>query len=174
MYVLHSTYRTLHILAPTKDVKDMWESSLRKLYSIRLGLMQDLDNHELRRTVWEAQYWKGSDTGGDRSLNLDELEAMCIRLNIDFPKGELEKLFKARRFLCFFKMQFTQKFQQEVDTTGKKSLDFPEFQHFVKLLKRRPELEALYKKLCGDQAFDYAVFEKFMKDTQKVNVFASP
>jgi phosphatidylinositol phospholipase C delta len=47
----------------------------------------------------------------------------------------------------------------------KKSLNFAEFQHLVKLLKRRPELEALYKKLCP---IDFDAFEKFMTNTQKV------
>ncbi|KAJ6581272.1 PLC-like phosphodiesterase [Mycena capillaripes] len=149
VYVLQSTYKTLHILAPTRDVFLLWESSIRKLYSIRLGLMHNLDNNKLRETVWERQYWKGADKGGDQSLNLDEVNSMCARLNVNFAKGELERLFK------------------EADTTQKKSLTFGEFQFFVKLLKRRPEIEALYKKLCGDQTFDFAVFEKFMKDTQK-------
>ncbi|KAF7356799.1 Phosphoinositide phospholipase C [Mycena venus] len=136
VYVLHSTYNTLHLLAPTRDVRDLWETSVRKLYSIRLGLMHDLDNPDIRRTVWERQYWKLADKGGDQSLNLDEVKSLCIRLNIDFPKGEIDRLFK-------------------------------EFQQFVKLLKRRPELEALYKKLCGEHPLDLTAFEKFMKETQK-------
>ncbi|KAJ7132050.1 PLC-like phosphodiesterase [Mycena epipterygia] len=149
VYVLNSTYKTLHILAPTQDIFLLWESTVRKLYAIRLGLMHSLENTEMRQTVWERQYWKGADTGGDQSLTLGEVKAMCLRLNMNFPKGELERLF------------------QEADTTHKKSLDFREFQHFGKLLKRRPELEALYKKLCGDQTFDFPVFEKFMTNTQK-------
>ncbi|KAJ7746945.1 PLC-like phosphodiesterase [Mycena maculata] len=149
IYVLNSTYKTLHILSPTKDIANLWQSTLRKLYAIRVGLMHSLDNAEMRETVWERQYWKGADKRGDKTLNLDEVKSMCARLNVNFSKGELEQMFN------------------EVDTTHRKSLDFPEFRRFVKLLKRRPELEALYKKLCGDQAFDFAVFEKFMIGTQK-------
>ncbi|KAJ6485955.1 1-phosphatidylinositol-4,5-bisphosphate phosphodiesterase 1 [Mycena sanguinolenta] len=148
VYVLHSTYKTLHLLAPTRDVRDLFESSLRKLYSIRLGLMHDLDNYELRQTIWERQYWKGA-AKGRQSLNLDDVKTICLRLNIDFPKGELERLFK------------------EADTTQENSLTFEQFQHFVKLLKRRPELEALYKRLCGEETLDFAKFAKFMKDTQQ-------
>ncbi|KAJ7460554.1 1-phosphatidylinositol-4,5-bisphosphate phosphodiesterase 1 [Mycena latifolia] len=150
VYVLNSTYKTLHILAPTQDVFHLWESTIRKLYAIRLGLMQSLENTDLRQTVWERQYWKSADKGGDQALSLDEIQSMCLRLSVNFSKGELERLFK------------------EADATKKKSLNFSEFQHFVKLLKRRPEIEALYKRLCGDrQMFDFAVFEKFMTDTQK-------
>ncbi|KAJ7636012.1 PLC-like phosphodiesterase [Mycena polygramma] len=141
VYVLHSTYKTLHLLAPTRDVLTPVGIHHQKLYSIRLGLMHDLDNNKMRQTIWEKQYWKGADKSGDQSLNLDEVKSY-------FPKGELERLFKA-------------------DRTHKKSLNFQEFQHFVKLLKRRPELEALYKRLAGDRAFDFAVFQKFMTETQK-------
>jgi phosphatidylinositol phospholipase C delta len=63
--------------------------------------MHDLDNNKLRQTVWERQYWKGADKEGDQLLNLDEVKSMCVRLNINFPKGELERLFKVGRFLVF-------------------------------------------------------------------------
>lgn len=63
---------------------------------------------------------------------------------------------------------------QEADTTHRKSLTFVEFQHLVRLLKRRPELEGLYKRLSGEQALTFPVFEKFMKETQKVNISMFP
>ncbi|KAJ7074909.1 1-phosphatidylinositol-4,5-bisphosphate phosphodiesterase 1 [Mycena belliarum] len=156
VYVLNSNYKTLHILAPTKDVFDLWETTIRKLYAIRLGLMHNLDNVEIRQTVWERQYWKSADKGGDQSLNLDEIQAMCVRLSVNYPPGELKDLFNAA----------------DARKTG--SLNFPEFQQFVKLLRRRPELEALYKKLCGDQQMlDFAAFERFMTNTQKSSLTSS-
>ncbi|KAJ7224502.1 PLC-like phosphodiesterase [Mycena pura] len=149
VYVLNSTYKTLHIIAPTRDILLLWESTVQRLYSIRLGLMHSSDNSQIRQTVWEMQYWKGADKGGDKSLSFDELRSMCVRLNVSLTTDRLEQLFK------------------EVDVTHKKSLNFQEFQQFVKLIKRRPELETLYKTLCGDRPFDFSIFEKFMKDTQK-------
>ncbi|KAJ7026291.1 1-phosphatidylinositol-4,5-bisphosphate phosphodiesterase 1 [Mycena alexandri] len=150
VYVLNSTYKTLHLLAPTRDMFLMWHRTVEKLYTIRLGLIDgNLDHNEVRETIWEKQYWKGADTGKDQSLNLDEVKSMCVRLNIDFPKEEVERLFK------------------EADTTQKKSLTFAEFQHFVKMLKARPELEALYKRLGGGNVLAFQIFEKFMKETQK-------
>ncbi|KAJ7743178.1 1-phosphatidylinositol-4,5-bisphosphate phosphodiesterase 1 [Mycena metata] len=150
VYVLNNTYKTLHLLAPTRDMFLMWHRTVEKLYTIRLGLIDgNLDHNELRETLWEKQYWKAADTGKDQSLNLDEVKSMCVRLNIDFPKEEVERLFK------------------EADTTHKKSLTFAEFQTFVRLLKRRPELEALYKRLAGGKTLTFPIFEKFMKETQK-------
>ncbi|KAJ7462363.1 PLC-like phosphodiesterase [Mycena galericulata] len=147
IYVLNDNYKTLHVYAPTRDVSDLWQSTIRKLFAVRLGLINSLDNTEMRETIWERQFWKGADKGG---LSLPEVQSMCARLAVNLPKGELEQLFN------------------KVDMTHRRLLDFQEFKHFVKLLKRRPELEALYKKLCGNQRnFDFPVFQKFMTGTQK-------
>jgi hypothetical protein len=50
-------------------------------------------------------------------------------------------------------------------------LDFDDFKRFVKLLKARPEVERLYKKLCSfdDGRFSYRTFEHFMRVHQKVS-----
>jgi phosphatidylinositol phospholipase C delta len=49
-------------------------------------------------------------------------------------------------------------------------LDFDDFRRFVKLLKARPDIDRLYKKLKAnnDGIFDFVVFEKFMRDEQQV------
>ncbi|KAJ7050569.1 PLC-like phosphodiesterase [Mycena amicta] len=151
VYVLNSTYKTLHILAPTRDILLLFESTVRKLYSIRVGLMKSLDNSQMRQSVWERQYFKlgASKDAVNDSITLEEVKALCVRLNANLTKSELEQLFK------------------DADAENKKSLNFKQFQKFVRLLKRRPELEVLHKKIRGEQPFDFAVFEKFMKDTQK-------
>lgn len=50
-------------------------------------------------------------------------------------------------------------------------LDFDDFKRFVKLLKARPEVKRLYKKLCslGEGSFSFQTFERFMRDHQKVS-----
>lgn len=58
---------------------------------------------------------------------------------------------------------------QEADVNKKGYLDFTDFQRFVKLLKARPELTRLYKKVCGSKPFDYVAFVSFMRDCQKVS-----
>jgi len=51
-------------------------------------------------------------------------------------------------------------------------LDFNDFRRFVKLLKARPEIDRLYKKLRNDNGgiFDFGVFEKFMREKQQVEL----
>jgi len=54
-------------------------------------------------------------------------------------------------------------------------LDFNDFRRFVRLLKGRPEINRLYQKLkAGNEAgFDFAIFEKFLREQQKVSAFCS-
>lgn len=96
VYVIEGTYKTLHMLATTQDLFKMWDSCLRRLYAIRQGLMSGLGNLEMRQTIWEMQYWKAADRSGDKKLNFDEAQKLCLRLNVNSPKGELQRLFKVR------------------------------------------------------------------------------
>ncbi|RDB15543.1 1-phosphatidylinositol 4,5-bisphosphate phosphodiesterase 1 [Hypsizygus marmoreus] len=151
IYILEGTYKTLHMVAPTRDIFNMWDTALRKLFAIRQGLLQGLGNVEMRRAVWERQYWKGADDGGDQKLGFGEVEQLCRRLNANLGREDLRKLFLA------------------ADTEKKGYLDFTGFQTFVKTLKRRPDIESLYQKLSTSDGstFDFPAFEKFMRESQQ-------
>lgn len=60
---------------------------------------------------------------------------------------------------------------QQADVQKRGFLDFDDFKLFVKLLKARPEVKRLYKKLCslGEGSFSFQTFERFMRDYQKVS-----
>jgi phosphatidylinositol phospholipase C, delta len=63
---------------------------------------------------------------------------------------------------------------QQADAQKRNYLDFEDFRRFVKLLKGRPEIDRLFKKLrarntAGGNVFDFGVFEKFMREKQKVS-----
>lgn len=94
IYIMDGNYKTLHLIASTKDVFQMWDITLRKLYAIRQELMSGLGNVEMRQAVWEKQYWKGSDDGRDQKLDFDETERLCKRLNVDSSTDTLMRLFK--------------------------------------------------------------------------------
>jgi phosphatidylinositol phospholipase C delta len=94
IYILDGTYKTLHIVAETRDVFQLWSTALQKLYTIRQGLMAGLGNVEIRQNVWERQYWKGADEEGDQVLDLDDVERLCMRLNVNITTADLTKLFK--------------------------------------------------------------------------------
>jgi len=61
---------------------------------------------------------------------------------------------------------------QHADANNRGYLDFPQFQQFVKMLKARPELDRLYKKICSanNRLFDFPTFEGFMRNSQQVSI----
>ncbi|KAG5635168.1 hypothetical protein H0H81_012168 [Sphagnurus paluster] len=153
VYTLDGAYKTLHLIAPTREVFLMWDTTLRKLYAIRQQLMSGLGNIEMRQAIWEKHLWKGADEEQDQKLSFDEVEKLCRRLNINSNSAELFRLF------------------QRADTRQRNFLDFEDFRVFVKMLKSRPEIERLYRTLARDgDTFDLAVFERFMRDKQKSNL----
>ncbi|KAG6855764.1 hypothetical protein H0H87_011166 [Tephrocybe sp. NHM501043] len=150
IYILDGAYKTLHMLADTRDAFIMWEAAIRKLVAVRQGLMTGLGNVDVRETIWTRQYWKGADGNGDRKLSLGEVERLCWRLNARFSKPELMAMF------------------HDADPKNQGYLDFAGFQSFVRSLKRRPEIEQVYKDISDRNGgkFDFSTFEVFMKNTQ--------
>ncbi|CAA7263434.1 unnamed protein product [Cyclocybe aegerita] len=151
IYFLSNSYKTLHLIAATRDVFRLWDRTLRQLHAVRQELMKGLGNGEMREKLWEKQYWKGADEEEDQKLSLEEVEKLCRRLNVMSSKEDLGRLFK------------------QADTQQRGFLDFDDFRRFVKLLKARPEIDRLHKKLRAPSGgvFDYSVFEKFMREKQK-------
>ncbi|KAG6909677.1 hypothetical protein DXG01_016084 [Tephrocybe rancida] len=150
IYILDGAYNTLHMLADTQESFVMWNAAIRKLVAVRQGLMAGLGEVDVREMVWTRQYWKGADGNSDRKLSLDEVERLCWRLNARFSKKELKAMF------------------HDADPDNKGYLDYTGFQSFVHTLKRRPEIEKIYKDICTANGgkVDFAVFEKFMRRTQ--------
>ena len=90
IYIVDGRYKTLHAVAATRDVFQLWDDTLRGLFAVRQDLMSGLGHVEKRQAVWERRYWKGADESGDARLELDEVEVLCKRLNINLSKDELQ------------------------------------------------------------------------------------
>jgi len=94
IYVLQGTYKTLHVIADTHDICQLWKNALQKLLAIRQGLMSGQLDFAARQNVWERQYFKGADKEGDQVLDFDDVKRLCLRLNANLTTQQLEKLFK--------------------------------------------------------------------------------
>lgn len=170
IYITDGNYKTLHLIASTKEVFQMWDITLRKLYAIRQELMSGLGNVEMRQAVWEKQYWKGADDGKDQKLDFEETERLCKRLNVNSSTDVLLRLFKVRNASMCIRASVVLIVLQQADTQNRGYLDFPEFQQFVKMLKARPELDRLYKEISLQRSFDFQTFSTFMRHSQKVSM----
>jgi len=172
IYILDGQYKTLHLIASSKDAFQLWDITLRKLHAIRQQLMTGLGNEEMRHAVWLRQCWKSSDQQYDQKLVFEEVERLCRRLNINSSKEDLLRLFKVCCFnVCSQELSLI--LSKQADSQHRGFLDFTDFQKFVKLLKARPELDLLYKKLCSGAKFTFRVFEQFMRDCQKACLLAA-
>lgn len=85
------------MIAGTRNIFNLWDVALRKLIAIRQGLMNGLGNVEIRQSLWERQYWTGADEEGDQVLDFDDVERLCMRLNVNLTSSELNKLFQVSR-----------------------------------------------------------------------------
>ncbi|KIY73921.1 PLC-like phosphodiesterase [Cylindrobasidium torrendii FP15055 ss-10] len=152
IYIVEGAYKTKHFIVDTQSQYDTWIATLNRLQAIRQGLMTGLGNIEVRDAVWEKQYWKGADKSGDNKLDLVEAELLVKRLNVDLPPVVVKQYF------------------EEADTQKLGYLDIEAFRRLVKLLKRRPDIELVYKNLG---TLDLPGFTKFLVDTQKSQADAS-
>ncbi|KAF9652259.1 PLC-like phosphodiesterase [Thelephora ganbajun] len=151
VYVIGAGYKTLHLISPDVNTHHTLDITLRKLHAIREELKNGSGGLEMRQAIWEKQYWKSSDEEKDRNLNFNDVEKMCHRLNLDPPRDELKKRFKA------------------ADEERKGTLDFAAFRRFVKALKARPELEQIFNDLTkgSEGRLTFPLFLNFMRNTQK-------
>jgi phosphatidylinositol phospholipase C delta len=138
--------------------------------------MRGLGNFNLREALWAKQYWKASDEQADQKLYFEDVEKLCRRLNVNSSRDDLSRYFKAcARFFLESYTAMTHELAQQADVKNRNFLDFDDFKRFVKLLKARPEVKRLYKKLCAHDkgCFSYQTFERFMREHQKVSGPAS-
>ncbi|KIL66536.1 hypothetical protein M378DRAFT_160517 [Amanita muscaria Koide BX008] len=151
VHIRNCEYKTTHFVAPTLDVFNLWDQTLRRLHAVRQGLMQGLGNLEVREKLWEKIYWKDADSSGDKRLDSAEMRNLCCRLGILLSEPEFQSLFK------------------QADTRNKGYLEYADFQQFAKIVKRRPEMETIYNKLCESTngTLNLTVFQRFMREYQK-------
>ncbi|KAF8480101.1 PLC-like phosphodiesterase [Russula ochroleuca] len=151
IYTLDGRWKIWHVIAPSVDIFQMWDSTLRELYAVRQTLMRGLGNFNLREALWAKQCWKAADEQAEQKLYFEDVEKLCKRLNVNSSRDDLYRHFK------------------QADVQIRDFLDFDDFKRFVKLLKARPEVKRLYKKLCllGEGRFSFQTFERFMRDHQK-------
>ncbi|KDN52167.1 PLC-like phosphodiesterase [Tilletiaria anomala UBC 951] len=138
IYQRSGEYKALHLIALSDESLARWKTGLEVLQSARCALLGldtlgDGSGSQGKESVWLRQQWKDADSQTqDEKLDLNEIFKLCKRLGIQSSRADLQ-----RRF-------------QGADQQKKGYLDFAAFQHFVKLLKRRSELELLFN--CYSQS----------------------
>ncbi|CAG8635675.1 1698_t:CDS:10 [Dentiscutata erythropus] len=133
IYVDFGKYKTLHLVAPTLELFNIWVENLNKLCMHRRDIIGGLDHLRKRNTLWLKQYWKEADKNGDSKLSFDDVAKLCNTLNISMSHSLLKAKFN------------------EADENKNGYLDFNDFQRLVKLIKQRVELDKLFNSLAKER-----------------------
>ncbi|KAK4702929.1 hypothetical protein P7C70_g3286, partial [Phenoliferia sp. Uapishka_3] len=95
--------------------------------------------------------WEKDPAAEDKVVKADEVHALCKRLGMGVGKDEITAAFQAT-------------------ARPNDHLDFAGFQRFVKLLKRRDDIEEIFREVCGAsvKVLSPDAWMRFMKSTQQV------
>jgi len=143
--VYGGSYKTLDLVADSKDVKDRWVKALKLL------MEKSKSADPYKRFLQQA--WQKADKNGDGKLELDEIMKLLHSLNVNLSKSQVKPEFK--------------------ELAGDKGyLDFDGFAEFYKRLKFRKEIEQLFQetekkdpnKMSADE------IKKFMNEVQHASL----
>lgn len=126
IYQIEGVYKALHLIALSDQSFQRWKQTLSAVQNERQLLLSGTDPLNQRQQVWLRQHWRVADATQDSHLNFQEVRKLCRRLGILSNTQDLSNRF------------------QEADVDKKGYLNFQDFQHFVTLLKRRIDMEALF------------------------------
>ncbi|KAG0280457.1 Phospholipase C [Linnemannia exigua] len=149
IYSAMGKYKTLHLVAPTKDTYQDWIIAVEHMWSVKREVAEGLPQLQRKTNQWLKEHWMDADKNVDSKLGYDEVVRLCHRLNINFSKKEIRLRF------------------DQADEKRQGFLDFSSFTHFVKLLKERKEIIELFNRLSKLEHMSVDEFIDFMLHIQK-------
>ena len=156
--------KTMHLIAPTQVIFELWTSTLDDLQRYRHELMDGVAgsrlNEKTLRGHWRCEMAKlfNGAPHRDEEENLDftGVENLCLSFHIHCSKNMLRAQF------------------EKADTGKTGFLNFDEFKDFIRRLKTRSDIKDIYKSIASDnEGITLDAFLNFLLETQVINVQAS-
>jgi len=154
--------KTLHLIAPSDRILDLWSTTLEHISRYRIGLMAGLAGSGQSEAVLQAHWQRemsrrfpqGMRPGEEQSLDFAAVEKVCRSLHINCSKNML-------------RAQFT-----KADAARNGKLDFSEFKDFLGRLKERRDVKEIFKSRAADHKSGLTLeeFLFFLRDVQKEDV----
>jgi len=150
-----SQQKVMHLIAGDDQTFDLWTTTLEAISKHRQEYMAFLSSfHEKAvRAYWRTEMKKKTD--GKEMIDRAGVERLCRSLHIHTSSDYLKTKF------------------DQADTTRTGELNFAEFQDFVKLMKRREDVSAIYRDITGndkDKGLTLEEFLRFLQDVQGENI----
>ncbi|KAF8863946.1 putative 1-phosphatidylinositol-4,5-bisphosphate phosphodiesterase 1 [Acephala macrosclerotiorum] len=152
--------KVMHLIASDDQVFDLWTTTLDAISKHRQDLMASLSSfHEKAvrahwRTEMNRQFQDRPHLEEEEEIEFVGVERLCRSLHIYGSSDYLQSKFD----------------QADVSRSGR--LNFVEFQEFVKLMKRREDVRAIYQTLASDPEKGITIeeFFRFLVEVQHEDV----
>jgi len=154
--------KTIHLIAETQHIFELWTSTLQDLSRHRHELMQGLagswQDEKTLRSHWNREMAKMfgdvPHTDDEENLNLSSVESLCRSLYMHCSKNVLRAQF------------------EKADSRNAGRLNFIEFTDFVRRLKYRNEIKDIYKSIVVDSndGIGLESFLAFLQQTQGIDI----
>lgn len=132
--VIDATHETLDLVAPNKEIKDLWLEGLNHI----LAMCQNVHREE-EYDRWLKDQFRRADRNNNGSLNLKECMILLSQLNIEMEKNHVKALFDEANF-------------RKIKINGEDALDPEEFVKFFHSLQSRPDAEVLFKQYTANNS----------------------
>ncbi|KAJ5826808.1 C2 calcium/lipid-binding domain CaLB [Penicillium robsamsonii] len=156
------TVKTLHLIAPSDRILDLWITTLEHISRYRIDLMSGLAGSSQSEAVLQAHWQRemsrlfpqGPPPVEEQSLDLAAVEKVCRSLHINCSKNML-------------RAQFT-----KADAAHNGKLDFSEFKDFLLRLKERKDVKDIFKLHAAKpkEGMTQGEFLTFLHDVQNEDV----
>ena len=155
--------KTMHLIAPTQVIFELWTSTLDDLQRYRHELIDGVAgsrlNEKTLRGHWRCEMAKlfNGAPHRDEEENLDftGVENLCLSFHIHCSKNMLRAQF------------------DKADTKNTGFLNFDEFKDFIRRLKSRADIKEIYKLIDhNNEGIPLGAFLKFLTESQGINVQA--
>jgi phosphatidylinositol phospholipase C delta len=154
--------KVMHLIANDDQTFDLWTSTLDAISKHRQDLMTSLSSfHEKAvRTYWRTEMNKlfqdKPHAEDEEEIDIVGVERLCRSLHIHCSSNVIRSKFS------------------EADVSRSGRLNYVEFQEFVKLMKRREDVRAIYRELAADseKGITLEQFLDFIREVQNEDVDA--
>ena len=146
--------KTLHIICPDEVTCHLWTETIDRVQRLRIRTMTDIvkGGEKSIKSLWKRE------TRGDPNVRLDfqKAKSLCKKLDVNCSEHTLKYHFNL------------------ADVDHSKSLDYMQFESFVKSVLERQDLKKIFNSIRkpGSPELDEGSFLKFLQDTQGIDTKA--
>ncbi|EPX73152.1 phosphoinositide phospholipase C Plc1 [Schizosaccharomyces octosporus yFS286] len=160
VYTAEDKMKALHFISPTIDGLNQWVMALEGLKTYRLNEFitgsRFVSNHNIQTIKGDENVghpWEKLENDETAELTFEDIQCMCQKLHLNASYEYLEQTFR------------------KADTLGTGKLSFEGFQHFVSMLKTRPEVRQVFNKYTNhSKEMTLKQFVTFLRDSQKSTI----